>query len=256
MNFDAIRDYWEDRAAEDSSVQSTTQDVYLREIELAVLAERIGKYSPARVADVGCGDGRTTTRLASRYPEAFFTGLDYSPSMVENARRVQASGSVSNVRFEPGDVSKGLGSGPFDLIYTTRCLINLPSWDFQKAAIEHICAALVPGGVYLMIENFIEGQSNFNRIRERFDLPPIAIRNHNCFFERQSLLNDVSRRFTVEEELNISSTYYLVSRVVYSKMCAATGAQPDYFDDHHKLAAELPFCGEYGPVRLTCLRKL
>jgi len=38
-------------------------------------------------------------------------------------------------------------------------------------------------------------------------------------------------------------------------MCADSGVAPDYFDDHHRLAAGLPFAGEFGPVRLLSLRK-
>ena len=64
MDFNEIKKYWEDRAALDTSAQSTTQDFYLREIEFKVLSERIKKYSPKLVADIGCGDGRTTARLA------------------------------------------------------------------------------------------------------------------------------------------------------------------------------------------------
>jgi hypothetical protein len=61
--------------------------------------------------------------------------------------------------------------------------------------------------------------------------------------------------FRIEEEVNISSSYYLVSRVIYSKICAEKGIQPDYFDDHHRFAASLPFSGEFGPIRLICLKK-
>ena len=89
MNFEEIKKYWENRAIGDSSAQSTTQDVYLREIEFSTLSDRIQKYSPRLVADVGCGDGRTTARLASKYPTAFFFGFDYSSTMVENARDIK-----------------------------------------------------------------------------------------------------------------------------------------------------------------------
>ena len=255
MKSNEIKKYWEDRAAEDSSAQSTTQDVYLREIEFNTLSERIHKYSPGRVADVGCGDGRTTTRLASTYPNTCFSGFDYSSSMVENARRVLLSGGASNVEFEQLDICEGLKRS-FDLIYTTRCLINLPSWDIQKVAINNIHKALAVGGVYLMVENFIEGQENFNQVRKNFGLPEIPIREHNFFFQRERLLEYIKGRFEVEEEVNNSSAYYLVSRVIYSKICSETGRQPDYFDDHHRFAAGLPFTGEFGPVRLICLKKI
>lgn len=254
MNFEEIKKYWEDRAAGDSSAQSTTQDFYLREIEFNALSERIRKYSPALVADVGCGDGRTTVRIASRFPNVFFSGFDYSSSMVENARSVLPSGGLPNIEFGQLDICEGLKRS-FDLIYTTRCLINLPSWDLQKVAINNIHNALSIGGVYLMVENFIEGQDSFNQVRKSFGLPEIPIREHNLFFQRHRLFDHVDSRFEIEEEINISSTYYLVSRVIYSKICSETGKQPDYFDDHHRFAAGLPFSGEFGPVRLIYLRK-
>lgn len=254
LNYDDIKKYWNDRAATDSSAQSTTQDFYLREIELAALSERIAKFSPARVADVGCGDGRTTSRLAIKFASTNFTGFDYSSSMIDNARDSVEAEGLSNIRFEQSDISNGL-VGTFNLIYTTRCLINLPSWELQKSAIQNIHSALTEDGVYLMVENFVDGQENFNKVRRDFGLSEIEIRNHNLFFDRDKLLEFVNDRFDVVEEVNISSNYYLVSRVVYSKICAETGKQPDYFDDHHRIAAGLPFCGEYGPVRLLYLKK-
>jgi trans-aconitate methyltransferase len=254
MNSREIRAYWESRATGDSSAQSTTQDVYLREIESAALSERIPRYNPGSIADVGCGDGRTTSRLAEMHPRASFAGFDYSAAMVENARRVNDSAILPNIRFEALDICEGL-KGSFDLIYTTRCLINLPTWELQKAAIKNIADALTGGGAFLMVENFVEGQANFNAVRERFQLPAIPIREHNLFFEKRRLTDYLEGMFKIDEEVNISSTYYLVSRVIYSKICADENIQPDYFDDHHRLAAGLPFCGEFGPVRLVCLTK-
>lgn len=254
MNFEEIRNYWEGRAANDGSVQSTTQDVFLREIELNTLIERIRKYSPESIADVGCGDGRTTIGLARAFGEAHFTGFDYSSAMIENAQKVLHSQNISNVSFERHDVSDSFVAS-YDFIYTTRCLINLPSWELQKNALRNIYNALNSNGVYLMIENFVEGQSNFNQIRRKYELPEIPIRDHNFFFSRQHLLDYANDLFTIDEEVNISSTYYLVSRVIYSRMCADSGMEPDYFDVHHRYAASLPFCGEFGPVRLISFRK-
>lgn len=254
MNFEEIKKYWEDRAAGDSSAQSTTQDYYLREIEYNVLLERIQKYSPSSVADVGCGDGRTTARLASKFPHIFFSGFDYSSFMIENAKHQLLPEKLSNIHFAQLDICAGMKDS-FDLIYTTRCLINLPSWDLQKIAVNNIHKALTKGGVYLMVENFIEGQKNFNQVRKNFDLPEIPIREHNFFFQKDRLLEYIDGRFEVEEEVNISSAYYLMSRIIYSKICSETGQQPDYFDDHHRFAAGLPFTGEFGPVRLICLKK-
>lgn len=254
MNFEEIRNYWEGRASNDSTAQSTTQDIFLREIELNTLIEKIRKYSPRRVADVGSGDGRTTIGLARTFNEIQFVGFDYSSAMVNNSNQILSTESIANVVFNQRDVTLGL-SDSFDLIYTTRCLINLPSWDLQKKALQNIHSSLANKGLYVMIENFIEGHENFNLIRKKFELPEIQIREHNLFFQRQQLLEYTNELFEVTEEVNISSSYYLVSRVVYSKICSDSNTHPDYFDEHHRYAAGLPFCGEFGPVRLIIFKK-
>jgi SAM-dependent methyltransferase len=255
MDFDQIRRYWEERASSDASAQSTTRDVYLREIEARVLGEQVTKLGPRRILDVGCGDARTTIRLAAAHPKAQFVGGDYAPSMLKNAEANVAAAGLANLCIAQIDVIGALSGEPFDLVYTTRCLINLPAWDMQRRAIDNILGALATGGVYVMIENFIEGHRNFNRVRDAFGLQPIAVRSHNLFFERAHLLQHLGSRVEVTEEINISSAYYLASRVLYSRICRDSGTQPDYFDAHHRYASALPFCGEFGPVRMLCLRK-
>jgi len=254
LTFDEIRNYWEDRASGDSSAQSTTQDIYLREIELRVLTEKIENLKPESIADIGCGDGRTTIGIAKRIYGVRFFGFDYSVAMVENARKNLEAQNLSNVFFDAHDINFPL-NGNFDLAYTTRCLINLPDCELQRVALRNIHNALNDGGHYLMIENFMEGQKNFNLLRAQFGLSEIPVRNHNLFFQRNRLLADIAELFSLEEEVNISSTYYMVSRVVYSRICADNGIQPNYFDEHHRYGANLPFAGEYGPVRLLVLKK-
>jgi SAM-dependent methyltransferase len=255
LDFEQIRQYWDQRAACDSTAQSTTQDVYLREIEARVLGELIAKLRPARVLDVGCGDARTTIRLASAFSQTRFMGGDYSPSMLKNSEANIAAAGLANLRVTQFDATDVIPEGNFDLLYTTRCLINLPEWELQRRAIKNIAGALRLGGVYAMIENFIEGHNNFNRVRETFGLPPIAVRNHNLFFERQRLLEFLEDAFEVVEETNISSAYYLASRVIYSRICQDASVDPNYLDAHHRYASSLPFCGEFGPVRMLCLKK-
>lgn len=254
MNFDEIHSYWDDRAAQDNTIQSTTQDVYLRDIELRVLADKVSVYEPKSIADIGCGDGRTTIGLAEKFEQIALTGYDYSESMISNARRILANRSIGNVSLGQHDVCNPLPH-KFDLIYTTRCLINLPTWELQMNAIKNIHASLNDGGVYLMIENFVDGQDEFNRVRRSFDLPEIPIRDHNNFFEIDSLASFASDYFDLIDEVNISSTYYLVSRVVYAKMCADKNITPDYYDVHHKYASRLPYVGNCGPVKLICFKK-
>lgn len=41
--------------------------------------------APPRIADLGCGPGNVTARLAGRWPTAHITGYDNSPEMLDAA---------------------------------------------------------------------------------------------------------------------------------------------------------------------------
>ena len=221
----------------------------------SVLKSLLKEKPFSSLLDVGCGDARTTARLAAEFGSIAFSGGDYSAAMVKNARSNISAMGIENLNVIECDVFQPLPVQDQEMIYTTRCLINLPSWEMQQTAIRNISNALVPGGIYIMIENFIEGHNNFNRVRCDFGLPDIPVRDHNFFFDRQQLMDFVSVKFDILDEVNISSSYYLASRVIYSRICHDNGEEPDYFDDHHLYASLLPFCGEYGPVRMICMRR-
>ncbi len=255
MDLEDIKNYWDKRAAIDTSAQSTTNDVFLREIEFSVINDVIARTTPKVILDVGCGDARTTIRLAKVNSGRTFEGLDYSVSMVNNARSLLSDLDMSNISVRIGDATKELGARDADLVYTTRCLINLPSWEMQLVALESIRRALADGGYYLMIENFEHGHNNFNELRRQFGLPEIPVRGHNLYLNRARVLSAIEERFKLVDEINISSTYYLVTRIVYAKLCDDEKSAPDYRDKHHEYASRLPFIGEYGPVRLMLLQK-
>ena len=248
-NAEDIKAYWNNRASGDSSIQSTTMDIWLRHIEAEFLVGITKKYKPRRICDIGCGDGLTTIRCANENLTADFVGFDYSDSMISNSIANARNHKIKNINFFINDVTNWISFQEFDFLYSTRCLINLTDWNAQVHALTHIERSLIPGGIYVMIENFIEGQDLFNSLRKEFELSPIPVRDHNTFFERDKLLNQMSKHFEVIEEVNISSTYYLVSRIIYSAICKQNNLIPNYNDIHHRLAASLPFSGEYGPVR-------
>lgn len=252
-----VREYWESRAKDDKGATSTTNDVYLRQIEQRVLLEKCKSLDNALILDVGCGDARTSAALATSLPASRVTGIDYAGKMIDNAKNLHSG--VANLDVLLSDCTMGEPMpdhiSRFDIAFSTRCLINILEDRHRLNAFRYIHKALKPGGVYLMIENFTEGHHNFNRVREAAGLSPIPVRSHNRFFDVHELESLAKSLFTLEESLNISSSYYLVTRVVYAKLCMESGIQPDYFDNHHKHGALLPFAGDYGPVYLKVLRK-
>jgi ubiquinone/menaquinone biosynthesis C-methylase UbiE len=66
---------------------------------------------PTRALDVGTGTGAVARLLAERWPDAEVTGVDVSPGMIAEARRLGAQ------RYDVGDASRlPYGDGAFDLL--------------------------------------------------------------------------------------------------------------------------------------------
>lgn len=55
--------------------------------------------STARILEIGCGPGHHLLSLASRWPDARFTGLDSSPRAIDRARNLAKRAKITNVRF-------------------------------------------------------------------------------------------------------------------------------------------------------------
>lgn len=86
--------------------------------------------APRRVLDLGTGTGSAARVLADRFPESEVVGIDLSPAMIQEARRVLPAELEARVRFEVGDASAlPYGKGEFDLVV----LLNMIPF-FQELA--------------------------------------------------------------------------------------------------------------------------
>jgi SAM-dependent methyltransferase len=94
--------------------------------------------------DFGCGVGRLTRALASRYTDV--VGVDISPSMLDRARALNAH--IPNMRFVENVHSRldFLADASVDFIYSTITLHHIPP-ALQRAYIGEFARALAPGGV-------------------------------------------------------------------------------------------------------------
>ncbi len=116
-----------------------------REVErLMELSDRLG-VPMARTAalDYGCGVGRITRALASRFETV--VGLDISAAMV--ARAAALNGDLPNARFQltSGVDLDVLGTERFDLVYCALVLQHLPSHRLIEATIGRLASVLAPG---------------------------------------------------------------------------------------------------------------
>jgi SAM-dependent methyltransferase len=103
----------------------------------------------AKVADIGCGLGASTTLMARAYPEASFTGSDYHEESIIQARK-RASGLNGQVKFEVAS-AQTFDGGPYDLVTSFDCLHDMGD---PIGAARHIREMLAPDGTWMVVEPY------------------------------------------------------------------------------------------------------
>lgn len=99
-------------------------------------------FAPARVLDLGCGNGVPATRmLAERFD---VTGVDVSDLQISRARHLVPTGTfvradIASIRFPPQ---------AFDAVVCFFALIHVPVEE-QQSVLGRISSWLVPGGLFL-----------------------------------------------------------------------------------------------------------
>ena len=105
----------------------------------------------ATVADIGCGEGVTTTLLATAFPASRFLGVDtHQPSIDVATRRAAEAGVIDRARFEVGDAVSFTG-GPFDVICFFDSFHDLAD---PVAAAANARKQIADDGVVVLVEPF------------------------------------------------------------------------------------------------------
>jgi SAM-dependent methyltransferase len=100
---------------------------------------------PRRVLDLGTGTGKAARVVAKRFPQAEVVGVDLSPAMIEEARRVLPAELSGRVRFEVADASRlPFEDGAFDLVV----LLNMIPF------FEQLGRVTTPGGRVVVASSF------------------------------------------------------------------------------------------------------
>jgi SAM-dependent methyltransferase len=102
-----------------------------------------------RVADIGCGGGRTTRRAARLAVEGSALGVDVSAGAVAAARRLARAEGLRNITFECGDAQvHPFPEGRFDLAISR---FGTMFFEDPVAAFANIGRALRPDGRLVMM---------------------------------------------------------------------------------------------------------
>jgi ubiquinone/menaquinone biosynthesis C-methylase UbiE len=108
------------------------------------------------ILDVGCGGGRTVSKLAARVSLGKVCGIDYSPDSVAASRRKNARAiAAGRVEIQQGSVSKlPFPDGSFDLITAVETHFF---WPDLPADMREVFRVLKPGGSFIAIVEVYKG---------------------------------------------------------------------------------------------------
>ena len=123
------------------------------------LDDRLRADPPARVADVGCGEGWSTIAIARAYPKARVVGIDLDGPSVDAARKHALQAGLSeNVEFRHGDAAQ-LTDGPYDAAIIIEAVHDMAN---PVPVLEAIRSALRPGASLIVVDE---------RVAESFAAP-------------------------------------------------------------------------------------
>lgn len=104
-----------------------------------------------RILDLGTGDGRLLALVKLEHPDASAVALDFSPAMLDAARRRFGNdGSITVVAHNLEDPPPELG--PFDAVVSSFAIHHLLH-ERKRALYAEIYARLAPQGVFCNLEH-------------------------------------------------------------------------------------------------------
>ena len=214
MTKDYIKEYWESQGqVYGESHWASWGDNWMIDLEIDVIGKRIKDGD--RVLDIGCANGYATFRQAESHKLASINGVDFASKMVMAAQKTKQQKDLGDgINFMVGDVRSfyQLPDNTFDVAYTTRVLINLPTWEQQMQGIVECIRVVKPNGTIVLTEGFWEPLMLLNAMRSLKNLPPLVEHDFNRYL-KLSALEVYLRKFGLNYQIeDFSSIYYLGSR--------------------------------------------
>src|SRR5215831_10474479 len=110
----------------------------------------------ATVLDVGCGGGRTVSKLVALAPEGRVFGVDYSETSVASSRSRNRQGiRAGRVEIRQASVSElPFASDTFDLVTAVETHFY---WPDLPADVREVLRVLKPGGAFLIVAEAYNG---------------------------------------------------------------------------------------------------
>jgi ubiquinone/menaquinone biosynthesis C-methylase UbiE len=239
MSQDHIKEYWESQGkTHQESHWASWGDNWIIDLEIDTIGNELKRGDS--VLDVGCANGFAAFRQAEKHKLRSLVGVDFAQSMIDAAQSArQRFRGETEMAFEVGDIRKlRFESNLFDAVYTTRVLINLPTWEEQKVGIEECLRVARPGGRVIFSEGFWEPLTLLNAMRALKQMPPLVEHDFNRYLKLAKLQDFLAEKSLPFKIVDFSSIYYLGSRFV-RELVTDPSAYPGFTNPINKLFFEI-----------------
>jgi 2-polyprenyl-3-methyl-5-hydroxy-6-metoxy-1,4-benzoquinol methylase len=120
------------------------------------LHERLLAEPAARVADIACGQGRSSIAIARAYPKASVDGIDADAASIKHAREnLVGSGVEDRVTFQERDAGDPALAGRYDLVTIFEALHDM---SYPVQALGAARGLLAEGGLVLIADERTEDE--------------------------------------------------------------------------------------------------
>lgn len=150
--------HWKTAEAAEAFLKGRRGAIPAAALQLEIIGVLIDAWrpSPARVLDLGCGDGILGRMALERFPGARVWFADFSEPMLQAARgrlKGDARARVVTADFGSGDWAGAVGEGaPFDVVLSGFAIHHQPH-ERKRALYGEIYDILAEGGLFLNLDH-------------------------------------------------------------------------------------------------------